>query len=678
MARKSLVIVESPTKANTLSKFLGHSYKVIASYGHVRDLPKSKLGVDVENNFTPQYLVPKEKKERVREIKRELKGTKELILATDPDREGEAISWHIKELVQEEVKAEKILTRRITFHEITEEAIREALAHPGEINFKLVDAQQARRVLDRLVGYTLSPLLWRKVRTGLSAGRVQSVAVRLIVDREKEREAFKPIEYWNVEAVLKKDSGIGKETFKAELLRHAGKEIRLKNQRESRKVVDGLERANFLVGLVKKKDVKKNPYPPFTTSTLQQTAANQLRFTSKKTMKLAQDLYEHGLITYHRTDSLNLSEAAIAQMRGYIKSKFGTEFLSSTPRRYKTKSKVAQEAHEAIRPTAIAKESDSLGNDFGRDHIRLYQLIWQRTISCQMAEALYDQTSVDINAGEYLFRANGSVIKFLGWLTLFEKAKNTVEETPQKLPELSTGEKLNLVELLSEQHFTEPPARYTEASLIKALEERGIGRPSTYAPILSTIVDRNYVERLDGKFQPTPLGSAVNNFLVENFPNIVDDEFTADMENQLDEVASGTKAWVPVIQEFYTPYSKLFESVYKTAERVKIEVEQTEEKCESCGKLMVIRYGRFGKFLACSGYPECKNTKRFQEKINALCPNCGGAIVIKRTKRKRPFYGCSNYPNCNWMSWKKPKEPESGNEGDMETKDEKTAEKETA
>jgi DNA topoisomerase-1 len=652
MQKKNLIVVESPTKATTLSKFLGGSYQVIASYGHVRDLPKSKLGIDVESDFKLQYLVPKDKREHTKEIINASGKAKEIFLATDPDREGESISWHIAQLVEEK---SKVPIKRVTFHEITEKAVKDALDHPGMINLRLVDAQQARRALDRLVGYKLSPLLWNKVRKGLSAGRVQSVALRLIVDRERERDAFQPEEYWSVEALLRKQPKGEEGIFKAELVKYKNENIKLSGQEKALKVVGDLKNASYEVSRVGKREVKKSPYPPFTTSTLQQAAANKLKFTSKKTMKVAQDLYERGLISYHRTDSLNLSELAIGQIREYITEKFGKEFLPVGPRRYKTKSKVAQEAHEAIRPTYIHSEPSSLQNELSKDHVKLYHLIWQNALACQMADAIYDQTSVDIKAKDYIFRANGSVLKFSGWALILErKEEGSKEKEPQKLPELKVGEQLDLINLLPEQHFTEPPPRFTEAGLIKALEERGVGRPSTYAPILSTIVERNYVERLDGKFQPTSLGVGVNDFLVNNFSNIVNAEFTARMEDQLDAIANGEKPWVPVIKEFYEPFSEQLEKVYESSQRVEIPVEETEEICDICKRPMVIKYGRFGKFLACSGYPDCKNTKNYEKKADALCPNCGGDVVIKRTRRGRNFFGCSNYPGCNWMSWKKP------------------------
>lgn len=641
---KPLIIVESPTKARTLSRFLGSEFIIEASMGHVRDLPKAKLGVEVEKNFEPQYVIPRDKRKTVEKLKELAKKSSEVILATDPDREGEAIAWHVAYLVDG-----KSDLKRIVFHEITETAIKEAMGHPRKLDLKLVDAQQARRVLDRLVGYKLSPLLWYKVKKGLSAGRVQSVTVRLVVDREREIEKFVPDEYWSVEALLAK----GKDQFSAILNEKAGKKIELKNEKDSKAIVADLEKAKYSVAKVNQKDAKKSPYPPFTTSTLSQAAANRFGYTSKKTMKLAQDLYEEGFITYHRTDSLNLAASALTDARKFIEKTLGKEYLPEGPRVYKTKSKVAQEAHEAIRPTKIEIKKDKIS--LGGDHRKLYDLIWNRFLASQTADAVYDQISLDIAAKakeDYLLRANGSLIKFAGWLKIYGREEgDTVEE--KQVPLLKVGDNLDLKELLPEQHFTQPPPRYTEASLIKALEEKGIGRPSTYAPIISTILDRNYVEREERKFKPTPLGVAVNDFLVENFPQLLDLSFTARMEDELDSVATGEVKWVPVIKEFYDPFAILLDKVYKESERVKVVAETTDEKCPE-GHALVIRYGRFGKFLACEKFPEHKFTKNFEEKVEAVCPDSGDPVVIRRTKKGRPFFGCSAYPKCKWMSWKNP------------------------
>ncbi len=651
---KPLIIVESPTKARTLSRFLGERYSIEASMGHVRDLPKAKLGVDVDNNFEPQYVIPTDKRKTVEHLKEISKTSAEIILATDPDREGEAIAWHVANLLdgkgitkKTEIKTPTSTLKRIVFHEITQDAINEALKNPRALDIQMVDAQQARRVLDRLVGYKLSPLLWFKVKKGLSAGRVQSIAVRLIVEREREIEAFKPEEYWSVDALLSK----AKDKFTASLIERAGKKIDLKNSKDSQTVVADLQKASYSVAKVNQRDTKKSPYPPFTTSTLTQTAANRFGYTAKKTMKLAQDLYEEGYITYHRTDSVNLSNQILSEAKRYIEKNLGKDYLPEGGSRiYKTKSKVAQEAHEAIRPAKLEVGPEQI--KISADHKKLYKLIWDRFLASQLADAIYDQISLDIAAADYLLRANGSLIKFPGWLKVYGREEgDTVEE--KKVPLLKEGDSLNLEELLPEQHFTQPPARFTEASLIKALEEKGIGRPSTYAPIISTILDRNYVEREERKFMPTPIGIAVNDFLVSNFPHLIDVSFTAKMEDTLDSVANGEVEWVPVIEAFYKPFNTELDEAYKRNDKVKIDVEKTDEKCPE-GHSLVIRYGRFGKFLACEKFPDHKFTKRLEEKVEAVCPESGDAVVVRRTKKGRPFFGCSGYPKCKWMSWKNP------------------------
>ncbi len=638
-----LIIVESPTKARTLSRFLGSKFTIEASMGHVRDLPKAKLGVDVDHNFDPQYVIPSDKRKTVERLKELAKKASEVILATDPDREGEAIAWHVSYITSGKIDGK---LKRIVFHEITEGAIKEALEHPRLLDQQLIDAQQARRILDRLVGYKLSPLLWFKIKKGLSAGRVQSVTVRLIVDREREIEKFNPDEYWEIAAVLEK----GKDKFTAELVSKNDKKFELKNEKDTKSVVGELEKAAYSVAKVTQKDTKKSPYPPFTTSTLTQASANRFGYTSKKTMKLAQDLYEEGFITYHRTDSLNLAASAITDAKDFITKTMGKEYLPLESRIYKTKDKVAQEAHEAIRPTKVEVGKDKI--TLSGDHKKLYELIWNRFVASQMADAIYDQISLDIAAGVYGLRASGSLIKFAGWLKVYGREEgDTVEE--KQVPLLKVGDKVDLKELLPTQHFTQPPPRYTEASLIKALEEKGIGRPSTYAPIISTILDRNYVEREERKFKPTPLGIAVNDFLVKNFPQLLDFDFTAGMENELDDVANGSVKWVPVIAKFFEPFEKHLEDVSEHSERVKVEAEVTDEKCPE-GHVLVIRYGRFGKFLACEKFPEHKFTKSFEEKIDAVCPDSGDPVVVRRTKKGRPFFGCSAYPKCKWMSWKNP------------------------
>ncbi|MEX0621427.1 MAG: type I DNA topoisomerase [Candidatus Woykebacteria bacterium] len=657
---ENLVIVESPTKARTLSRFLGSKYKIEASMGHVRDLPKAKIGVDVDHDFEPAYVIPKSKRKTVENLRDILRSAKNIILATDPDREGEAIAWHVQYLATEDQKAKSKKQKaepkfsRIVFHEITKEAVQEALRSPRTINLKLVDAQVGRRVLDRLVGYRLSPLLWKKVKSGLSAGRVQSVAVRLIVEREREIEQFVPVEYWSIEALLRSQN----DEFVAQLSQKDGKKIEIGNEKQAKSITKELESKDTRWEVVKKeeKEAKKYPAPPFTTSTMTQTGANNFGFTSKKTMKLAQDLYEHGLITYHRTDSVNLSPIALAAARKFIDKQFGKQYLPSSSRIYKTKSKIAQEAHEAVRPTDVSKQQVEAGKQLSRDHQKLYELIWKRFVASQMAEAVYDQVSLDIVAGKYTFRAAGSVVKFPGYQKVYGRKEGDVAgDGDKKIPPLPEGTKLDLVKLFSEQHFTESLPRYTEASLIKTLEEKGIGRPSTYAPIISTIQERNYVELQQRKFRPTPLGAAANDFLVKYFPGVFDYSFTAKMEESLDDIAAGEKKWVPVIAEFYGPFNKEVEKVTEESGRVKIFHELTDEKCPE-GHPLIIRYGRFGKFLACENFPDHKYTKAFEEKTDSKCPESADPIVIKRTRRGRPFYGCSGYPKCKWMSWRLPKE----------------------
>jgi len=650
-----LIVVESPTKSKTLSNFLGKGYRVLATMGHIRDLPKKTISIKIIDNkeFIPEYALMESKKEAIDKLQKAAIKAKKIYLATDPDREGEAIAWHITSILGKKDFA------RITFHEITKSAIEKALATPGKINMQLVDAQQARRVLDRLVGYKLSPLLWRKIRKGLSAGRVQSVTVRLIVDREKEIEKFVPVEYWEIWAELRRHIGGLKEgvpSFLAQLQKINGQKSAIKDETQTKTIVAELDKALFEIQEVEKKESLRYPSPPLTTSTLQQKAAQTLSFSSKRTMRVAQGLYEKGLITYHRTDSLNLASEAITKIRQYINSTYGADYLPEAPRIYKTKSKVAQEAHEAIRPTMIEKKAVEVE---GKDEARLYELIWKRAVGSQMNTAIFDQTKVSIQASGtkniYLFTAEGEVIKFLGFLTLYDK-KTDGESIP--LPALKKGDDLDLIKIDPKQKFTQPLPRYTEASLIKALEERGIGRPSTYAPIVSTIQERQYVEKEEGKFHPTPLGTTVADFLIEYFPNVVDYEFTAKMEDNLDEIANGKKDWMPVVAEFYGPFEKKLTGVAAIAERVAVPTEVTGEKCPQCkdGEL-VIRIGRFGKFISCSRFPECKYTAPLIPKLEGVkCPKCGGQVVIKTTKEKhRRFYGCANYPKCDWASWRKPK-----------------------
>ncbi|MBE9500807.1 MAG: type I DNA topoisomerase [Dehalococcoidia bacterium] len=659
---KSLVIVESPAKAKTVSRIVGNRYSVKASLGHVRDLPKSKLGVDVENDFAPKYLVPKVKRAVVRQITEAAKKASSVYLATDPDREGEAISWHLVQAAQ----LDDMPLRRVVFHEITKEAVTDAFRHSRGIDMDLVNAQQARRILDRLVGYKLSPLLWRKVRRGLSAGRVQSVTLRMVVDREREIEGFIPREYWSIDAELKKIAG--EESFRASLIGLIdGKKIEIQSEKEAKRIVTELKRVSYAVVQVRKKDLSRQPAPPFTTSTLQQEGWRKLRFSAKRTMAIAQQLYEGlpmgkegtvGLITYMRTDSTRVASSALNEARAYIKEKYGADFLPPRPRIFAKKAKAAQEAHEAIRPTSVRREPDIIKRYLNRDQFRLYELIWKRMVASQMSPVLLDTTSVDIEAKDqmsYLLRATSSVIKFPGFTILYSEGKDDAqEERMVTLPPLVKGEKLQLLALFPDQHFTQPPPRYTEATLVKALEERGIGRPSTYAPILSTIQERGYVEKADGRFHPLELGLVVSDLLSQHFPDIVDPKFTAQMEDGLDQIARGERQWVPFLQDFYQPFEKSLKMADERMEKVKVVDEPTDETCEQCGRPMVIKLGRYGRFIACSGYPECKNTRPLVVKIGVKCPKCGGDLVQRQTKKRRTFYGCANYPACDFATSDKP------------------------
>ncbi len=657
---KKLVIVESPAKARTLGKLLGSSYSLKASMGHVRDLPKSQLGIDLEEGFTPKYVVPRAKSKIVRELKDAAKAASIIYLATDPDREGEAISWHLQTVT----KTNRKPYRRVVFHEITKEAIEHAFAHPRSIDMHLVNAQQARRILDRLVGYKLSPLLWQKVRRGLSAGRVQSVALKIIVDREREIEQFVPVEYWTIEAELAKATEAA--TFRAMLVGLAdGTKLEINHEPEATKLEQKLRKASYRVSKVSSKKVSRQPAPPFITSTLQQEAWRKFHFTAKLTMSVAQELYEGlpigdegsvGLITYMRTDSTRVARSAIIETREFIASQYGSRYLPPHARSFAQTVKGAQEAHEAIRPTKIRREPSRLKPYLSDAQFKLYQLIWKRMVASQMSAAAFANTTVDIQAqclhprADYLFRASSSVNTFDGFMVLYIESRDEAEEKAgATLPPLEKGDALKLIELFPEQHFTKPPARFTEATLIKMLEQWGIGRPSTYAPILSTIQEREYVTKTEGRFQPTELGLIVNDLLTKHFPGIVDIKFTAQMEDELDQVANENKDWVTVVQDFYTPFAQSLQSAAELMEKVKLE-EATDEICPRCGKPMVIKFGRYGKFIACSGYPDCKYTKSFQVKVGVKCPKCGGEIVEKKSKRKRTFYGCSNYPNCNFAT----------------------------
>jgi len=661
----NLVIVESPTKARTISQFLAKDYKVESSYGHIRDLPKSKLGIDVEKNFEPQYIIPLKARKRVNRLKKEAEKAAAVILATDEDREGEAIAWHLTEALGFGNPKSKILNpnvQRIVFHEITKSAIEEALENPRDIDMNLVDSQQARRVLDRLVGYKLSPFLWEKVMKRLSAGRVQSVALRLIVEREEEIRNFKPEEYWTIETLLQSAGASKKNQFGA-LLHKINDEIipklGIKTKEEAGKIVDDLQKCEYKILKIEKKEIKKNPLPPFITSTLQQEAFKRLRFSAKQTMRIAQNLYENGLITYMRTDSLNISKESVRQAAGWIEKNLGKEYVAQAPRFFKTKSRLAQEAHEAIRPTNLDLTPEKVQVKFPQEK-RLYELIWRRFIASQLPQAIFDATRVEIKAQNskfYILIANGNTLRFDGFLKIWPMKFEEID-----LPVLKENGKLKLIKINPFQHFTEPPARYNEASLIKTLEKYGIGRPSTYAPIISVIQERNYVyKNEERRFQPTEIGEVVNKILVKHFPEVVDIQFTAEMEKELDEIAQGSQKWQKVIKEFYEPFNKNLEQKYQEVEKQKPIEEKTEEICEKCGKSMVIKYGRFGKFLACSGFPECKNTKTIKiamtndkgEEIK--CPKCQtGTIVRLRTKTGRFFYGCSRYPKCDFASWTKP------------------------
>ena len=668
---KNLVIVESPAKARTVGRFLGKDYKAEASMGHVRDLPQRDLGVEITNGrFKPVYRVLPDKRKVVSGLTRAAKEASTVYLATDPDREGEAISWHLLEAS----KIDPSKTRRVVFHEITRDAIEEAFRHPRELDENLIDAQQARRVLDRLVGYRLSPLLWRKVRRGLSAGRVQSVALRLVVDREEEIGRFVPVEYWTIDAALAK-GGAG---FKARLRSVKGKRgtIEIGSEAEAASILKDLDGAGYSVDSVKKREARSRPAPPFITSTLQQEAARKLRFTARRTMQVAQQLYEGlplgdegptGLITYMRTDSTNVASAALSEAAAYIRRRFGAQYTPKSPRRYVRKVKGAQEAHEAIRPTSIGREPDALRGHLTNEQFRLYDLIWRRMLASQMSDALFDATTVDIAARRagidtvYLFRASGSVLKFKGFRTLYMEDKDDSDDQDRDsapLPELEAGDALECRKLMPEQHFTQPPPRYSEASVIKALEENGIGRPSTYAPIIATILDRDYVRKESGRFVPTKLGTAVTHLLTAHFSNIMEVGFTASIEDQLDDIANGEKAWEPMLKEFYGPFDEALELAMERAERVPRDQidEESDEVCEKCERPMVIKSGRFGRFLSCSGFPECKNSRPLLSRIGVDCPECGNDLVERKGRGRggRRFYGCTGYPACDFATRSRP------------------------
>jgi len=681
-----VVIVESPAKARTIQKFLGKSYAVESSVGHVRDLLRSKLSVDVENDFAPHYHVPKEKREVVRKLRHAVGHAQQVYLATDPDREGEAIAWHLTAAAGIEPQS----AQRVVFHEITPQAIEDAFAHPRRLDMNLVNAQQARRILDRLVGYKISPLLWDRVRSRLSAGRVQSVAVRLVVDREREIQAFVPVEYWSIAAELAKQDTRGRDPrpgFLAKLLKIRGENADLKNEPVTQAVVDDLRDASYVVADVRKTKRQRKPPAPFITSTLQQEASRQLGFAAKRTMVAAQQLYEGvdlggaervGLITYMRTDSTHIADAALSEVRDFIRERFGPDCLPATPPVHKTRALRAQEAHECIHPTSVRREPDLMRDYLDEEQRRLYQLIWRRFVASQMKPAVYDVTSADVKAGRltpgvwppaandlqvvldallYLFRVTGSTLAFPGFLLVYEESRDegaALEDDAGPLPPLTVGEVLDLLRLVPEQHFTQPPPRYTEASLVQELEKHGIGRPSTYAPILTTIQVRGYVDRMNKFLVPTDIGFLVNDLLVKHFPGIVDVPFTAHMEDDLDRIAAGERDWVQVLREFYGPFARTLEAAEVGMQKVPIEPEQTGLTCEKCGSPMIVKTGRFGKFIACSNYPTCRNTKAYLVKTGVQCPECSGDLVQKKSRKGRIFFSCAGYPQCKFAVWQRP------------------------
>ncbi len=670
-----LIIVESPTKANTISKFLGPNYKVLSSYGHIRDLPKSSFGIDIENNFKPKYIIPLKAKKRVNSLKKEAEKTGLIILATDEDREGEAIAWHLSQVLNlkkfqgqgtnlknlKHNNKEKSY-QRIVFHEITKKAIEKALKNPRQIDLNLVNAQQARRILDRIVGYKLSPFLWKKIARGLSAGRVQSVALRIIVEREREIENFIPEEYWLIEGKFQKKSGKDEDSFSAFLTKINGKKIPkpgIKKKEEAEKILENLKKAKYRILKIEKKEIKKNPLPPFTTSTLQQAAWQKFHWPAKMTMNIAQQLYETGKITYHRTDSLNLSQESLISAKKIIENNFGNHWPGFF-RTFKTKSKSAQEAHEAIRPAHPEETPEKIKLE--KNQLKLYQLIWQRFIASQMKEAIFDSTKMEIiaeikenqekNFPQYIFQANGKTLKFDGFLKVYP-----LKSKENELPLLEKNDELEAIKITSSQHFTKPPSRYNEASLIKVLEENGIGRPSTYAPILSTIQERNYVQKDEQKrFFPTEIGVIVNDILVKHFPAIIDIKFTAKMEKDLDEIAKGKKDWTKVCQEFYLPFAENLKKKYEEVSKKEFIDQTIDKKCPKCGAPLVIKLGKFGKFYACSNFPKCKYTEPIEKNnLHIQCPKCGeGEIIEKRTKKGKIFYACNKFPKCNFALWDKP------------------------
>ena len=651
-----LIIVESPAKANTIKKFLGGSTKVMASMGHVRDLPKSKLAIDEKNNFEPQYINIRGKGDLIKELKKEAKSAKKVYLATDPDREGEAIAWHLSKIL--DVSEEKIT--RVTFNEITKTAVQKAIKEPREIDINLVDAQQARRVLDRIVGYKISPVLWKKVRRGLSAGRVQSVAVKLIVDREEEIEKFIPEEYWNIYVKLLDEKS--KKTFEAKFYGKDNKKVEVHNKEQVDEILSNIKNAKYIVQEIKKGEKKRTPAPPFTTSTMQQEASRKLGFTLKKTMSVAQGLYEGvkipekgtvGLITYMRTDSTRISEEARVTAKTYILETYGEKYYEN--RYYKT-NKEAQDAHEGIRPTYADLEPEKIKDSLTKEQYKLYKLIYNRFMASQMSAAVYDTMAVTIDANNYTFKANGQNLRFKGFMTLYVEGTDEKQEDDEKmLPELELDQEVIKQNIDPKQSFTEPPSRYTEASLVKVLEEKGIGRPSTYSPTITTILERRYIEKEQKQLIPTELGKITNKLLTENFTNVINVEFTANIENQFDSIAEGKQNWRKIIGEFYGPFEENVEKVEKELEHVELVEEVSDVPCDKCGRMMVYKYGKFGKFLACPGYPECKNTKPIVETIDIPCPKCGATVQVRKAKNKKKYYICENNPkSCDYISWNKP------------------------
>ena len=653
-----LIIVESPAKANTIKKFLGGSTKVVASMGHIRDLPKSKMGIDIEHDFEPEYINIRGKGDLIKSLKADAKKAKKIYLATDPDREGEAIAWHLAYILG--IPEDEVC--RVTFNEITKETVQNSIKNPRKIDMNLTNAQQARRVLDRIVGYKMSPVLWKKVRRGLSAGRVQSVAVKLIVDREEEIEKFIPEEYWNIFATLLDENS--NKTFIAKLYGKNKKKLDIHNKEEVDEILKNIEKGKYIVTEVKKGERKRTPAPPFTTSTMQQEASRKLGFTLKKTMSVAQGLYEGvkvadrgtiGLITYMRTDSTRISEEARAAAKKEIVKQYGSEYYEN--RYYRTK-QTSQDAHEGIRPTYVDLNPEEIKDDLSKDQYKLYKLIYNRFLASQMSAAVYDTISANIDVNEYNFRASGQSLKFKGFMTLYvETLDNKTDEDEESfVPDLKENQEVIKQKIDAKQSFTEPPPRYTEASLVKALEEKGIGRPSTYSPTITTILERRYIEKEQKQLIPTELGKVVNKLLTENFSDIINVEFTAKIEEDFDEIAEGKENWKQVIREFYGPFEQEVERVEKNLEHVELQEEVSDVPCDKCGRMMVIKYGRFGKFLACPGYPECKNTKPLVETIDVPCPKCGGKIQVRKSKKKRKFYICENNPkSCDYISWNKPK-----------------------